>query len=335
MKKQKLIDIYIIGLLIAAISAIILRTYALISDFDSLTMHFSNSMAASAANIIVIIAVLAFATNLFMKKESVGLIAKTDNAASFIPSGIVSTALLFMGVHLIKGMNSHSSPILRPICIWAAVLAFLSVGSFFLSILIEQKNNNLKAAFSILIVIFLALYSCHLYFNKEVHPTNSPNKVVDQMAYLFSAAFFLYESRITIGRAKWRGYVAFGLMASLLCFYSAVPSLILYVLDGRLVSDSLVESVLTITLGIFVTSKVFQTKRLTPDEECETARSIAALAEMRQEEIEEMRKHARARDIDNMEEKDDNSADMANYTFDIPYVETRSEYASDEDQPLE
>ena len=329
MKKLKLIDFYLIGLIISVISATVLRTYALIIDFDRLTMHFSNSISATIANAIVIIATLAFAAYLFIKKEDSDFLEKTDNAASFIPSGIVSVALVFMGVNLIKSMNSHFTAVLQPLSLWAAILAFLSVGSFFVSILIEQKNNIYKSAFSICIVIFLALYACYLYFNREVHPTNSPNKVVDQMAYLFAAAFFLYESRITLGRAKWRGYVAFGLMASLLCFYSSIPSLILYALNSELISDSLAESALTLAMAIFITSKVFQTKTLTPDKECEVARSIATLHEMRQDEIEQLRKSSHARVINNMEEKDD-GGDMANYTFDIPYVETRSEFASDE-----
>lgn len=329
MKKLKLIDFYLIGLIVSVISATVLRTYALIIDFDRLTMHFSNSISATIANAIVIIATLAFAAYLFIKKEDSDFLEKTDNAASFIPSGIVSVALVFMGVNLIKSMNGHFTAVLQPLSLWAAILAFLSVGSFFVSILIEQKNNIYKSAFSICIVIFLALYACYLYFNREIHPTNSPNKVVDQMAYLFAAAFFLYESRITLGRAKWRGYVAFGLMASLLCFYSSIPSLILYALNSELISDSLAESALTLAMAIFITSKVFQTKTLTPDKECEVARSIATLHEMRQDEIEQLRKSSHARVINNMEEKDD-GGDMANYTFDIPYVETRSEFASDE-----
>ena len=333
MKKLKLIDFYLIGLIVSAISSVILRTYALFFDFDRLTMHFSNSISATLANAIVIIATLVFTAYLFIKKEDCDFLEKTDNAASFIPSGIVSVALVFMGVSLIKTMNGHHTALLRPISLWAAALALLSVGSFFLSILIEEKNNIYKSAFSICTVLFLALYACYLYFNREIHPTNSPSKVVDQMAYLFSAAFFLYESRITLGRAKWRGYVAFGLMASLLCFYSAVPSLILYALSGELISDSLAESAVTLAIAIFITSKVFQTKTLTPDTECEVARSIATLHEMRRDEIEQLRKSSHARANNNMEEKDE-VGDMANYTFDIPYVETRSEYASD-DTPSE
>lgn len=333
MKKLKLFDVNVIILLVSAVSSSILRLFALINDFDRLTMQYSSSIAATVADWIVIISTICFGAYLFLKKDQDALIEKNDNAASFIPSGIVSTALLFMGVNLFKEAANHYTALLQPISVLAAILAFLSVGAFFLTILINQENNLIRASFSISIVIFLALYSCYLYFNREVHPTNSPNKVVDQMAYLFSAAFFLYESRIAIGRAKWRGYVAFGFMAALCCIYSSLPALVYYSLERYSIADSLFESVLTLALAIYITSKVLQTKRLTPDAECETARTIAALAEMRQEEIDTLRKNSHARDNNNMVENADNSTDAQNYTFDIPYVETRSEFS--DDIPLE
>ena len=332
MKKLKLIDFYIIILIIAAISVVALRTYALMFDFNRLTMQFINSTAATVASWIAVLSTLAFGASLFVKGEKVDLLEKNDNAASFIPSGIVSTALMFMGVKLIKSIDTHYVSLLRPISLIAALLAFLSVGAFFLTILIEQRSHTVKAVFSLCVVLFLSLYACYLYFNKSVHPTNSPNKVIDQLAYLFSAAFFLYESRIAIGRAKWRGYVSFGLIAALLCYYSSIPSLIIYAMDDYCISDSLVESALTLSLAIFITSKVVQTKHLTPDAECDTARLISTLADMREEEIDEMRKASHARAINNMEENDSKSDDASNYTFDIPYVDTRSEFSSDDTQ---
>lgn len=330
MKKLRLIDFYIIALLVCGISAVALRSYALLFDLNLITKHFSG-VASIVSDVIIVVAILLFASYFFLKKQQDDLIDKTDNAASYIPAGIVSTALLFMGVNMIKSMNTHSLSVLRALSIWSAVLAFLSVGAFFLAIFIEQKNHIYKASFSLCLVIFLALYACYLYFNREVHPTNSPTKIVDQMAYLLSAAFFLYESRISLGRAKWRGYVAFGFMASLLCFYSAIPTLVFYAFEGYVVSDSLIESVLTLALGIYVTSKVLQTKHLTPNTECETAKSISALANLRQEEIEEMRRASRAHANNNMEEND-HEDDLTNYTFDIPYVETRSEFSSDDSE---
>ena len=328
MKKLKIIDIYVIILLLACISSAALRTYALFSDFNSVTMHFENSIAIIAGNIVVAIANIAFICYLFLGKKNEDLIAKTDNAASYIPAGVVSTALLFMGVNLLGSLSELPSGILTTLAIIAAILAFLSVGSFFFTIFIEKRDDQNKATFSLFIIAFLAVYSCYLYFNKINHPTNSPSKVLDQMAYLFSAAFFLYETRIALGRAKWRGYVSFGLIATLLCFYSSIPSLIVYAVNGYTVSDSLIESVLTLCLAIFIGSKVLQTRNLTPNTECDMAKSIAALAMMREEEMEEARRLSHARDNNDKEENDEGN--IENYTFDIPYVETKTDFTPED-----
>ena len=333
MKKTKPIDLYLILLGFATLIAGGLRVYALLNSFNSITMQYESSLAITIANIIVTVSVLLFGANLIFGDKKQDLIAKTNNAASFIPAGIVSVALLFMGVSLFNSASEMFGDTLRYLSMASAVFAFLSVGSFFISVFIEKNNSHYKSIFILCTVIFLAIYSCYLFFNKQVHPTNSPNKITDQMAYLFAAVFFLYEARIQIGRAKWRGYIAFGFIAALICAFSSIPSLVVYAINGYIVSNSLIESVLTLALAIFITSKVWQTKKLTPNEECDEAKSIEALATARSIEIEEQRKLARAH-VSNINEENEEVDDASNYTFDIPYVETSTEFngsASGED----
>ena len=329
MKKLRRIDLYIIPLIFAGIAGIVLRTYALLSSFNSVTMHFDEKTAITFGTVIVVLAVIGFASYIFFGEKETDLIAKSDNAASFIPAGIVSTALLFMGARNIGlGLGGYPAGILRTLALLSAILAFLSVGSFFISVFIEKKEDHFKAAFSLSIVFFLALYAAMLFFNKQIHPTNSPNKLVDQMAYISAAIFFLYESRIPLGRAKWRPYVAFGLIATLLTAYSALPSLIVYAASGYTVSESIIESALSLTLSLFIFSKVLQTRGLTQNTECSAAKSIVIMAKMREEELENQR-ISRAQDNNNNVENDD-AEDASNYTFDIPYVEPNTEFNPDD-----
>lgn len=325
MKTLRKIDMYIIPLIFASIAGIILRTYALFTSFNSTTMHYDNKIAIGFAVGIVVISVIGFMSYLFLGEKEADLIAKSGNAASFIPAGIVSTALLFMGVKNFGLAFSGGLPDNRlpALAILSAILALLSVGSFFLSIFIEKNLNNYKASFSLSIVFFLAIYACMLFFNTSIHPTNSPNKIIDQMAYVSAAIFFLYEARIPLGRTQWRPYVAFGLIATLLTAFSAIPSLIVYAYNGYIVSDSIIESLLTLALSIFIFSKVLQTRGLTENTESPAVSSIVTMARMREEELENQRKLSRARN--NNKEENDETEDASNYTFDIPYVENTAE----------
>lgn len=330
MKKLRRIDLYTIPLFFVAAAAIALRTVALFTSFNTVTMHFDDKVAITIANILVSLGVIGFTSYLFFGEEERALITKSDNAPSYIPAGLVSIALLFLGAQLISvGLGGRYPigplPILSILC---ALLAFGSVASFFLSVFIERARHLYKAAFSLSIVFCLAIYAIILFFSKETHPTNSPSKLLDQFAYISAALFFLFESRICLGRAKWRDYVASGLAATLLCAYSSIPSLILYALDGYVLSDSIIESVLTLAIAILICSKVLQTRSLTPAGECDAARSISALATLRREEIEENRKSSRAQAINNNVENDD-TEDASNYTFDIPELEATTDFTPD------
>ena len=325
MKKLRTIDIYTIPLLFLIPAAVTLRCFALLTSFNSETMHFDNKSAFMIGNIIVIVSILGFLTYLLIGEKERELIAKNNNAASYIPAGIVSTALLFMGAENIgMAFGGYPAGVLSILAFLCGVLAFLSVVSFFLAIFIEREENLYKAAFSLCIVFFLAIYATLIYFNKQVHPTNSPNRIIDEMAYLSASLFFLFEARIPLGRTKWRGYIAFGLIATLLCSYSAIPSLIFYFVNGYTVSESLFENILTLALSIFICSKVLQYKRLTPDAECDTAKQIAFIASKRAKELEDHRNLPHAHENDNKEENDD-TEDTSNYTFDLSTPDENSE----------
>lgn len=336
MKKLRKIDLYLIPLFFVTIAASILRTIALLTSFDTVSGHFDNKITIAIASGIVLLSVIGFASYLFLGEKERKLIARSDNAASYIPAGIVSIALIFIGAHSISvAFDFHPSGIISPLAIVCALLAFLSAGSFLVSVFIEKNEHLYKAIFSLSIVFFLAIYSVMLFFNNEVRPTNSPNKIVDQMAFLSAAIFFLFESRICIGRAKWRGYVGFGLIACLLTAYSSIPSLIVYVANGNIVSDSLVESILSLTISVFIFSKVLQSRTLTPAEECDAVKSISVLAARREEEIQEQRKLSRTHAYNNIVENDD-TEDAANYTFDLPEAEPETNFTpegADQDLP--
>ena len=324
MKKLRTIDLCLIPLVFAGITTAILRMHALLTSFNRITLHFDDKTVIGFANGLLIVTIIGFLTYLFLSNEETSLIARNNNAASYIPAGIVCTALLFMGVRNIEmGIDGYPEGILRTLSLVSAILAFLSVGSFFISIFVEKNESLVKAAFSLSIVFFLAVYATFLFFNRQTHPTNSPNKVIDQMAYISSAIFFLFESRIPLGRAKWRPYVAFGLIATLLTAYSAIPSIIVYLLTGGyLVSESIFENALSLALSLFIFSKVIQTQSLTQDVECPEAGSIILMSKIREEEIENQRKLSRA---NNNKVESDDTQDASNYTFDLPYVDSTGE----------
>lgn len=328
MKKLRLIDLYLIPTIILTLVAVVLRSFALLNCFNTDRMHFDDKFAVTVSYGIILLLIAGCFTYMFFGEKKSSLIARSDNIASYIPAGILSIGLLFIGVqNLNVGLVTDGR--LGATLVISGILAFISILSFFLTIIIEKNESFIKSLFSLSVVLFLALYASMLFFNTTKHPTNSPNKIIDQLAYVFASLFFLQETRISLGRAKWRSYVSFGLIATVMTAYSSLPALITYATSGYVVSDSIIESVVTLLLCVFIFSKVLQTKSFTENSECSEAHGIVMLARMREEEIENQRKLSRTHAIDNNEGNDD-AEDASNYTFDIPYVENAAETNPDD-----
>ena len=238
----KSLKLYLYLFLVALASTVTLRTVALLYFFEAESYYFSSGTLISVANALTVALSLLCASYLFTG-STVRLRASFTSPATYVPTGLTATSLVFM----LRRLVVPTDPRVDLLSLLAALLAMVSVVHFFLNAFLTEERTRLRAGFAIGTVMFLSLYSAIIYFNTAL-PYNAPAKLVDEMAYLFSALFFLYEARISLGRSKWRGYIAFGLVAGILTAYSSIPSLILYFVDGVTPSLSVEESVLTLSL---------------------------------------------------------------------------------------
>lgn len=298
---KKLIDTCIIALFVAICACCALRCVALFTSFNAKTMHFDGSATFMISAVLATLAICLFFAPLVFIPKKYALAPNCFSVWAFIPSGILSISLLFMSYTMFMRYKStaiYAEEIIEKIIQYIpsalAILALLAAAFFFLNIMIAKRTGSAKAYLGMCTVVFLALYGAYLYFSKEIHPTNSPNKIIDQMAFFSSALFFLYETRIALGRDMWKPYISFGLMASLLTAYSAIPALIYYFVDGESISNSVTENVLTLTLFIYITARLLMTRKLPSDDQCKMASIIEAMATRRENELQERRNAAHA-----------------------------------------
>ena len=131
MKKLRTIDLYLIPLLFVGIATVILRSVALLTSFNTVTMHFDNKIAITISAVMVLLAIIGFATYLFLGEKERELIARTDNARNYIPAGILSIALLFMGARNFgMAFDARYTDVISVLSFICGVLAFLSAASF-------------------------------------------------------------------------------------------------------------------------------------------------------------------------------------------------------------
>jgi len=288
-EKQKIFRRYLPVFFTVLILAATFRICALFIDFNTETIYFDGKILISFANWIAGIGSILLVTYAFFGDKKAALIANFSTPATFVPTLLISVALIFFAVSsyiTLKELDTNirdaiaRKNVVYILLLALALLAVLSVGYFLMNALVLSRSSVARAGFGIIAVIFFALYSTYLYFSTEL-PINSPNKTVDQMAFLFTALFFLYEIRISLGRECWHLYIAFGFVAATLTAFSSIPSIIYYFTRGITVSNSIHESVLTLCIFIFIFARLILAGTLKEDKVSDSVLIMKCAAEER------------------------------------------------------
>ncbi len=294
-KNSRRLAIYITLVSLLTVLAVGFRTAACLTNLDLEYGYFGEKAFINTASILLLSAILV-AFSFTAVWQRVDLRPSFSSPATFVPTGIVSAALVFFAIRLLGRVGplrdyissssaqsiAKNSPqiVLIATTVICGICALLSVAHFFLNAFITEARTELRSYFAIATVITLSSYAAYLYFVGGTS-INSPNRLIDQMAYLFSALFFLYEARISLGREKWRGYCAFGLIAAACTAYSSIPTLVVYFVRGELLSVSLEETLLTLSLFIFITARIALATTLPSAEKNTKIAAIESYAEER------------------------------------------------------
>ena len=325
------IKVYLGITLLAAIVAAALRTVACYGSLDYTIGHFEDHTLISIAGAIMVFAAVVSLTYPITTAGKYELRARFSNPATYIPAGGASAALVFFVIHfgrialtLLDRGTTVATIIENPAPLFALVLSITAVGAilyFLLNATVVEPGSSKRGWLGMVTTVLLATYAVYLYFDTTL-AINAPNKVVDEMAYLFASLFFLFETRISLGRGKWRAYVTFGLIAASVTAYSSIPAIIVHFAKGINISNNIFESFLTFTLFLFIAARLSMIHTLSEDKPCDEAAAIdAAIAreaaarreaeeikareaaeEAARREAEEAEKKAHARDINIMVE---------------------------------
>lgn len=280
-RNSKRLGAYIVIALVILAAAAGLKCAACLRDLDYKYGYFDSKGLINAANILI-----ASGFGVMLSYAVVGckcsLKPSFSSPATYVPTGIVGAAELFLSVRTlssVRDLTAAGTRLPAVIATLAGLLGLLSIVHFFLNAALTESKTELRAYFALATVLFLSVYSAVLYFSTD-EAINTPIKLSSQMAFLFSSLFFLYEARISLGRELWRGYAVFGLFAMLLCAYASIPNLIVYFVRGVTLSLNIEESLLLLSLFIFIASRLILTASLPEDKENRTLTALRERAEL-------------------------------------------------------
>ena len=201
--KKRLITPYLWLLILGCAATVTLRTLLCLIGLDYKSGYYTNhSLAGAAVITLIVFCVLLFSYIFFAAPEK--LRASFSTPHTYISSGIIGGALVFLSteiffrtplIELFGDVSEYrnNSRIYGWLIVICFVLSIVSAIHFFLNCHSTEIKSNARATASLATVLFFAAYAALLYFNRKT-PINAPNKIVDQMAFLFSALFFLYEN---------------------------------------------------------------------------------------------------------------------------------------------
>lgn len=288
-KNSKVLVFSALGAVLISVAACILRSLACIWHLEANLIYFTDTSLIRAADIIAVAGVvLLLSFVLVMEKES--LRATFTSPVTYVPTALVAVAVALFGmtmlaIHLAYERLVDSAPsAVSALALLTAILTPVSIAHFFLTAFISERHARLRAYFSLGTVLMLATYASYLYFSPTM-PLNAENKIAEEMACLFAAIFFLFETRISLGREMWRPYAVFGLAASLVTAYAAVPSLVCYFVKGYSTTASVESAAMLLSLSIFIFARVIMMAMAHPDAECAEMAALREWAERREEEV--------------------------------------------------
>ena len=280
--KFRIYGIYMIVYLLLLPTLVTLGAIACINHLGD-DGYFTVQTVANIANIGVTAASIFLFTYTFWANKGTKLIPSFTSPLNYGPCAVMSAALIFIAAHLVikSGILKGS---LNAFPFIVGMLALLALLYFVMSALSVKRRSIMRSDFGIIVLIFLCGYIAYIFFDKGT-PINAPTKVATMMAFLFFALFFLYETRLSLGREKWHLYVTFAFISSLTSAYASIPALIVYITDGRVIGISIYETVLVFAFFIFSTFKLFLVGELVPERGSSLVDKLIESASARIEEL--------------------------------------------------
>lgn len=289
--KDKRLPLYLTAIAAVAVTSVILRTVALFTDFDTASGHFTSDTLFTVSSVFLFAGVILAFSYLLFGRARERLVADFHGAGTYITSGILALAFIFLAVDMagdVFSEKSNSGALENFIGIAIILSTLISVVYLFLYPYLGRRYSEKRGIAGLAVIMCLALYAIHLFMDASL-PINAPNKLIDQLSYVCAALFFLGEVRLSLGRERWASYVTFGMISALLAAYSSVPSLVLYfsglITDGTevILSKSICESALTAALFLFISARVSKVSLLHPDEPGAVAKMISAAQKSKEE----------------------------------------------------
>lgn len=257
MTKKKLTTLLLVFSVLSAILSVISRIYLTYTKLDSeFGVYQRGATIVTVYHIILVlvcIAILVVALA-FTKNVSRDYFPSTSAGTTFTASvtAFLLLASLFISLYYIVVQKS-------PVLAFDAVELLISFPTiiFFLRAGVSKTKNSVLTAFlSFCPILWSTVCVIRVYFDSSILMT-SPNRIMNQIAFIAAMLYFLTESRIHLGISNNRFHVATAAVTPILLLTSAVPNLVCAKLLSIGESDSFMKYAVQAAMALFIYCRLF------------------------------------------------------------------------------
>ncbi len=228
--RKSIAALYLLTALAATLVTVVLRTVALLTEYESASQFYSAPSLAIATAAILSAVGLTLAFFSYQLRERFTFSPDYRDLPSLVSGAYFAVSLLFFAVMLVIGALSAASAVLVT-AILTALFAVTGTALFVLRAFDGRMGSYTAAMLTLptaAIGVFFALY---LSFEGEMMLT-APQKILSTAAWIFATLFFLGEARLALRRAKWALHLSVTAMTAILSGTLALPNLVYHAVSA-------------------------------------------------------------------------------------------------------
>lgn len=270
---------------VLALAATVMKTVACFISMDYDSGFFGDSLLVRISDYLVAALIIILVATLFIKVEKRAVKPSFSGALVYLPAGVFAMSLLFLSAELLGYITVKAGGLFTElafsdrscvIALVAAVFALLTIAYLALTVFITEPRSILRAEFGMMAALFFALYAAFSFFRSGA-PINQPQKILTEVTALAAALFMLEETRISLGKERWRGYFTLGTITAVLALYTSIPAFLVYIFREKVIASGTSELVFILALLVLSISRLAHAIKLPDGAPSRLAMAIDAL----------------------------------------------------------
>ena len=262
MKKSRQLSLLVA---VCGFSAVLLRLIGALLFYDGAGFFAGNTPLLRVSGWLVFAAVVLTLLAFLPRRQEGRVLLSVTSPLFYIPTALTALCTIPQFLHLFRAVGAAENTAARVCAVLSLLFLLLGIAHLVLLTVYElPAAGHWRAYLAFALPLYFCAYTAFLYFDSAL-PLSSSCKVADQLAMLACAIYLLSEIRLCLGRGKRPLCLCCGVIAAVLCAYSAFPALVVYFVQGKAMSHAVSESILTAAMAILAFCRVLHLAGLPTD----------------------------------------------------------------------